>query len=172
MRLLMFVPLLLASGCGGEEEKAKAPAPARLEAGQWETTLEVASSRTREPGEPLIDMPRGTRTTAGACLAAGEERPPVAFYVGSPFECDYRDYRMRNGRLTVALTCRHPAVDAPFDIHVLGRTTTGNEFQGDMQFATASVGAADVLIASRVTARRTGACTPPAQGEGNQTKGS
>ena len=172
MRLLVLVPLAALAACGGEgEQKAKAPPrPQAMQAGQWESTLEVTNFRRTDEGRPRLNMPNGTRATGAACLGeADTARPPMELFTGSGFEnCSWGDnYYMRNGRLVSSGTCRRDGVG---EVEVtVSADFTETSFEGTAEFVTRLPTDGDVFIGARVQGRRSGACTPAAA-DGNRSQ--
>jgi hypothetical protein len=172
MRLLMLVPLAALAACGGEpEQKAKAKAgPAVMPAGQWESTLEVTNFRRTDEGEPKLNMPNGTRATGAGCVPGGADaRPPLELFVGPDFEnCAWSaNFYQRNGRLVSSGTCRRPGVGEVEVTISADFTETG--YSGTAEMLTRLVSDGDVQLGARIEGRRTGQCTPEAEG-GNQAK--
>jgi hypothetical protein len=170
MRLLMLVPLAALAACGGEEPKAKAPPRAQaLQAGQWQSTLEVTNFRRTDEGRPRLNMPNGTRASGNACIGGGADaRPPVELFVGPDFErCSWAEnYYMRNGRLVSSATCRRAGVG---EVEVtISADFTETSYEGTAEFVTRLVTDGDVFIGARVEGRRTGECGAAAEG-GNQS---
>ena len=174
MRLFMLVPLAALAGCGGEgEQKAKAPPRAQaLQAGQWESTLEVINFRKTDEGpRARLNMPNGTRATGAACVGGGEgARPPLELFVGPDFEsCRWADnFYMRNGRLVASGTCRRDGVgEVEMTISV---DFTEASYRGTAEMVTRLPTDGDVFIGARTEGRRTGECAAGAEG-GNQANG-
>lgn len=172
MRLLMLIPIAALAACGGDEPKAKAPERVQaLQAGQWQSTLEVTNFRRADEGQPKLNMPNGTRVTGAACIRASDAaRPPAELFVGSDLEdCRWADnFYMRNGRLVSSGTCRRDGV-GEVEITV-SADFTADSYRGTAEFVTRLVTDGDVTVASRIEGRRTGECTPEAAGAGNNTQ--
>lgn len=171
MRLLLLVPLAALAACGGEEPKAKEKArPQALQAGQWESTLEVHNFRQTDQGRPRLNMPNGTRAEGNACVGGGAgARPPLELFVGPDFEdCSWgENFYMRNGRLVSSGLCRRDGVG---QVEVtISADFTETSYEGTAEFVTRLVTDGDVFIGSRVRGRRTGECSAEAEG-GNQAK--
>jgi hypothetical protein len=174
MRLLVLVPLAALAACGGEgEQKAKAAPPVQaLQAGQWEMTYEVSNFRQADEGRPRLNMPVGTRGSAAACVGESETtRPPMGVFAGSEFEnCEWgENYYMRNGRLVSSGLCRRDGVG---QVEVtISADFTATTFQGTAEMLTRLPTDGDVVLATRINGRRTGACTAAAaDGNRSQTK--
>jgi uncharacterized protein DUF3617 len=164
MRALASIALLLAAGCGGAPAENKAEAiPAALAPGQWELTAEVTGYSQTAEGRPKIDTPAGSRTTASLCVAEGRQIP-AAYFGGEGYRCRYGDYYARNGRLNVTLMCRRDGLTGDVTMTAEGSFQAASaEFRRTARTTQPADGG--VTVASRVTARRTGECTPDA-GEG------
>ncbi|HYG29630.1 MAG TPA: DUF3617 family protein [Allosphingosinicella sp.] len=162
MKLMVLVPLAALAACGGEtEQKAKAqPRAQAMEAGQWQMSYEVTNFRRADEGQPRLNMPQGTRGTAEACIGqADTQRPPMALFAGSEFEdCNWgENFYMRNGRLVSSGLCRRDGVG---QVEVtISADFTGTTFNGTAEMLTRLVTDGDVILASRIEGRRTGACT-------------
>jgi hypothetical protein len=171
MRLLWLVPLAALAACGGEEPKAKEKArPQALQAGQWESTLEVHNFRQTDQGRPRLNMPNGTRANASVCVGGGAgARPPLELFVGPDFEgCSWgENFYMRNGRLVSSGLCQRDGVG---QVEVtISADFTETSYEGTAEFVTRLVTDGDVFIGSRIQGRRTGECTTGPEG-GNQAK--
>ena len=169
---LAVIGMLLALGACGEESapKPKAPPPAAaVQPGQWESTLQVTNMRALDQGRPKLDMPVGTRVESQTCLAQADvARPSPELFVGGDFDCEYTNFYMRNGRINGQMVCRHPRVPGGDVGAVVDGSFTETGFEGIVHFSTALVSDGDVSIATRMTGRRTGDCTPGAESEGNK----
>lgn len=159
-----------ACGGGGEENKAKGPAAKAMEAGQWQSTLEVANFRqTDQAPRPLLNMPVGTRAEGAACVGEAEtRRPPPQLFVGPDFEdCEWgTNFYMGNGRLNAPMTCQREGVgEVEVTVNV---AFTGDSYEGSVDMLTRLAAEGDVLLSARAQGRRTGAqCAPAADGAGN-----
>ncbi len=172
MRQLLLVPVAAPAACGGEpEQKAKAPGAAQaMQAGQWQSTLEVTNFRRADPGEPRLDMPVGTRTSGGACIGPDQGAdPPPELFAGSDFEqCRWAEnFYMRRGRLVSGMTCQRDGVGEVEVTVNVDFTATG--FEGTAEMPTRLPTDGDVVLAARISGSRTGECTPEAE-TGNQAQ--
>jgi hypothetical protein len=169
MRALASIALLLAAGCGAAPENKAEPVAAALAPGQWELAAEVTGYRQTAPGEPKIDTPAGSRTTASLCVAEGHQIP-AEFFGGEGYRCRYGDYYARNGRLNVVLTCRRDGLTGDVTMTAEGSFQAGSaEFRRNAR--TTQPGDGGVTVDGRVTARRTGECRPDAAGAESNTQG-
>lgn len=169
MRLLILVPLAALAACGGEAEKKAETRAAHIDAGQWQTDFEITTLTARDEGPAKITTPVGTRTSGATCVTAeNATRPPPTLLVGAPFECEYQDFYMRNGRINLSMQCRHPDFRERVGVTAVGDfTATG--YQATVQYTTREAGPGDVVVVTRATGRRTGAaCAPAAEPAGNE----
>lgn len=173
MRLLMLLPIAALAACGGEAETNKsAERAANIDAGQWQTEFEVTTYTRRDEGTPKIDTPVGTRSSSATCVSAADAtRPPTTLFAGEPFDCEYQDFLMRNGRINLTMQCRHPRLSERVGVAVVG-SFTATEFDAKVQYSTREPGPGDIVVVTQANGRRTGeACTAPAAGEGNASAG-
>ena len=172
MRLFAIVPLAALAACGGGgEPKQEAPAAAEaVEAGQWQSTVEVTNFRQADAGRPRLNLPVGTRLEGGACVTpADASRPPPQLFVGEGFEnCRWGDnFYLSAGRLVSSMTCQRDGVgQVEVTVNV---DFTADSYQGTVEMLTRLVSDGDVVIAARGQGRRTGACTADSQA-GKQTE--
>ena len=172
MRHLLLVTVAALAACGGgAEQKEKAPEAAQaMQAGQWQSTLEVTNFRRADPGEPRLDMPVGTRASGSACVGADQgANPPPELFAGSDFEqCRWGDsFYMRRGRLVSGMTCRRDGVgEVEVTVNV---DFTATRFEGTAEMLTRLPSDGDVVLAARISGSRTGECTPEPEG-GNQAQ--
>lgn len=170
MRYLCLVPVLALAACGGQSEnKAKAGAQT-LEAGQYEVTAVVTQFRQADEGEPKINMPKDSRTTRSVCLPPGGALPPDLFADEGMTCQDVSASYARNGVLNVGLRCSKPGLSGDIAYSVNG-SFEAQSFRADRQMTTTLTTDGDVVVASRVEGRRTGACTPAAAPAGNAQGG-
>jgi hypothetical protein len=166
MRLFALTPLLVLAACseGAEapkQEETKAPA-AELSAGQWEVTSEVTGLTKRDAGPPAIKAAEGDKTTAGSCVAEADvKKPQPGLFVGKDYDCSYRDIYMSSGRINATLSCQRPGLPGSIAILVNG-SYTADTFEGTSILESSLTSAGDVKIESKLTGKRTGACTAEA----------
>ena len=98
------------------EEVAAELARVKIAPGQWEATTEILSVKGPLPEEMMKQM-RGQKTSVANCITPEQAARPSANFLAAQqdSECTYRDFSMRNGRLTGSMTC------------------TGGQFPGEMQ---------------------------------------
>lgn len=171
MRALAWIPFVLIAGCGeGPAENEAEPAAAALAPGQWELASEVSSFRQADQGRPAIDTPAGTRGTASSCVAPGHQLP-TEFFAGEGYRCNYGTYYVRNGRVNVTMMCTREGLEGSITMAAEGTFQAGGvEFRRSL--TTSLPGDGDVAIETRVTGRRTGACTPaPDEDAGDNKQG-
>jgi len=170
---LATLPALVA--CGDEQPKAKAKAPAAqaMEAGQWQSTLEVTNFRRADEGQPKLNMPVGTRAEGAGCIGAGDTtRPPPQLFVPSDFQnCSWGDnFYMHGGRLVGSAVCNRRGVG---QIEVTVNVSfTGQSYDGTVEMLTRLTSDGDVVLAARAQGRRSGAQCAPSGGAagGNQSQ--
>lgn len=158
------VSLAALAACGGEEQKAKAPKAAAakaLDAGQWQSRLEVTAFRKADEGRPRINMPVGTKADAGTCITAeNATRPPPVLFLGPEYEdCAWgSDFYMRGGRIMGSMICQRDGVgEVPAMINV---NYTATSFEGEIDIVTRLPTDGDVVIHGTLQGSRTAAaCT-------------
>ena len=170
MRWIACMPLLFAAACGGGDagqNKAGTATAANVAAGQWELTSEVTTFHTVDQGSPQLNTPVGTRATETVCVGAGQ--PPAALFAGAGFACRYDSYYGRHGRVNATMMCSREGLNGRIPITADGQFGA-DSLEYTRELRTSLAGSGDVQITSHVTGRRTGDCTPGAEG-GNQSAG-
>lgn len=163
MRALLLLTLTALAACseGAEQPKQKAaPAAQQLDAGQWEVTTEVTNVKEADAGPPAIRAKAGDKTTDTACIAEGQgKQPPPALFMGARGgTCDYRNNYMSNGRMNASIACKRPGLSGDILTSLDGKYTA-DSFEGTLDTTTYLSTSGDVAIQSKVSGRRTGACT-------------
>ena len=163
MRFIALTPLLILAACseGEAPQKAETEAPAatQLGAGQWEMTSEVTDVTQRDNSPPAIKSPEGSKTTTSTCVAeADAKKPQPALLAPEGFDCTYRDIYMGSGRINATFACKSAGLSGNIATVVNG-SYTADTFEGTSVTETQLSGAGDVRIQSKLTGRRTGACT-------------
>jgi len=163
MRALLLLSLIALAACseGAEQPKQKAaPAAQQLSAGQWEVTSEVTGFKEADAGPPAIRAKAGDKTTSTACIAEGEgKQPPPALFMGDKSgTCDYRNSYFSNGRMNASISCKRPGLAGDVLTSLDGKYTA-DSFEGTLDTTTYLSTSGDVAIQSKVSGRRTGACT-------------
>ncbi len=159
MRSLLMVPvcLLAACGSGGEEKKAAAAVAATMEAGQWETSLELTSIRSTDKTEPALKAAVGDKETGSACIAAGQEAtPPGELFAGPGHTCQTQNSYIRNGRINMSLKCSRPGITGDI-MHTVQGSYTGTTFEGKVDTITYLPGQGDFEMSRKMTGRKTAA---------------
>lgn len=171
MRALILTALVwVLAGCGEAPAEKKTERAAAIEPGQWELASEVTGFRQTDRGRPSINTPVATRTTASVCVGAGSELP-TAFFAGEGYRCAYGtgSYYVHGGRINLTMTCSREGLTGNIAMSVEGTFQSGSaEFRRNLRTILVSEG--DVEIDSRVTARRTGDCTPGTEGSEGRNK--
>jgi hypothetical protein len=169
MRALALIPFLFVAGCGeAPTENRAAPAAAALAPGQWELAAEVTSFRKAGAGNAGADTPVGTRATQSLCVAAGHELQ-TAFFAGDGYRCSYGIYYVRNGRVNLTLRCTREGLDGTITMAAEG-TFQADSVEFRRNSNTSLTAGGTVAAEARVTGRRTGACTPDADGDETRNK--
>jgi hypothetical protein len=168
MRYWTLLPLCLAACSGGDDagkEKAQGPAADTVEAGQWETSAEVTSFRSKDPATPAVKAAVGDKATGSACVAKGEEaKPDPALFAGDGYQCTYKSSYIRKGRLNASLRCKRDGITGDILMTVLG-TYTGTTFEGTVDTITylPAENDGDFEMSRKIGGRKTGdVCQAPA----------
>jgi Protein of unknown function (DUF3617) len=171
LAILGLAALASCSGDGGEEQKqAEAPAAApasALEPGQWEVTMEVTDSRRGAQSSVLItgnEKPMPTippKSTTSLCVGQeqAQEPPPGLLAVGRD-GCKYSNFYMSRGRMVASLSCPQP--DGQMSMSVDGEYAA-DSFQATGDTTIGIYGTGSLIIKSKLTGRRTGACEAAAK---------
>ena len=163
MRATMLLPLLMLAACSGEKqapEKAEHdPAAEHIGAGQWEVTTEVTKVTQRDKGTPALKMPQGTKMVTSSCVSEADvKQPPAAMFVPEGFDCEYRDSYMSGGRINLTLQCTREGLSGDIPIAINGNYTA-ETLEATATAETRLSGEGDVKMDTKITGRRTGACT-------------
>jgi hypothetical protein len=164
MRYLTILPLCLVAACSDDAgEKQAADAPATIQAGQWETSLEVTGFRSTDRATPALKAAAGDKSTAQSCVEEGDtKKPEPELFVGPGYECDYKDSYIRGGRINATLKCERKALKGDIMMTVDG-SYSGDSFQGIVTATSFLPGDGDFAMTSKVSGRRTApACAPAA----------
>ena len=162
MRALLLLSLTALAACSeAEQPKQEAPAPAaQLAAGQWEVTSEVTRFKESDAGPPAIRAKAGDKTTDTACIAEGQgKQPPPALFLGAKSgTCEYRNSYLSGGRMNASIACKRPGLSGDV-LTSLDGNYTADSFEGTLDTSTYLSTNGDVAIGSKISGRRTGACT-------------
>ena len=158
--LFILSACLLATACGGgEEKKADVAQAATMEAGQWETALEVTGIRSTDKTTPALKAKAGDKETGGACIGAGSEgKPPAELFAGPDYKCTTQTSFIRNGRISASLKCSRPGISGDI-MHSVDGSYTGTTFEGSVSTITYLPGAGDFEMSRKITGRKTGAAS-------------
>lgn len=174
MRSLLIVPVCLLAACsdgGGEEKKAETTPAATMEAGQWETAMEVRSIRSTDKTEPALKAAAGDKETGTACIPAGSEAtPPGALFAGPGYQCQTQNSYIRNGRINMSLKCSRPGISGDI-MQTVQASYTGTSFEGTVDTLTYLPGRGDFEMNRTITGRKTGATCAAAPDAGLQASG-
>ena len=107
------------------------------------------------------------RATTSVCVGGGAQAPTELF-TEAGYECSGGNYYARNGRLNVSLLCRRSGLEGNIPVMVDGAFTADTlDYTRNLRSVLVTDG--DVTIDSHVTGRRTGPCTPAADGAGGNS---
>lgn len=162
MRYLGFVPLAALAACGGgAANETKAAAPDTLRAGLYEVTAEATQFRQSDQGEAALNMATGWREVRAVCIG---DTSPADLFAADGLDCrsGSSDY-MRGGTISSTYRCTLDGREGEAALTVSG-TFTEDGFEVTRNLRTAFSGQGDVVADARLTGRRTGDCTPGAEG--------
>jgi hypothetical protein len=166
MRALIVVPLCLMAACSGGEEKKAEVVVDTMRAGQWETTVDVASFRSTDKATPALKAAAGDKSTVLACIEEGDaKKPKPELFAGEGYECDYKSSYIRKGRINASLECKRDALKGQIMMTVQGKYTA-DSFEATVDTLSYLPGEGDFEMSSKITGRRTGD-TCAAEGEGD-----
>jgi hypothetical protein len=147
------------------DEVASELAGVQIEPGLWESSAEIIE--VEAPGMPLevVAQRKGPRGSSRSCITAEQAQRPDANFLAAQQEsdCTYRDFSMRDGRMSGTMTCTGGAGEGEMQMQMEGEygprsydmtMTMAGEGMGDGQQMTMRV---------RTQARRIGDC----DGEGD-----
>jgi hypothetical protein len=167
MRAFTFVPLLVLAACsegGGGDQKKVEEAPATMEAGQWETSFELASIRSVDKTTPAVKGAMGDKESGKSCIAeADRSAPPTALFSGQGYDCSYKSSYIKNGRISASLDCKRAGVSGQFLMSVSGNYTR-DSFEGTVGTTTYLPGEGDFEMNRKISGRRSGPTCAPAGG--------
>jgi hypothetical protein len=176
-RSIAALPLLiLAAACNGpssdsvvltnaspEEvaQKAGAVAPARLQPGQWETTVEIA--QVDMPGMPAAvrDQMKSSTTqkqSVTTCITPEQAAKPQADVLAGNTggRCTYRNYAMAGGKIDATLVCAGPGNGET--VQTISGTFTETAFSVTSDLKTAGGPGETMSMKSKTSGRRIGEC--------------
>ena len=155
--ILMAGTLILAGcGSGGGDAPAKAAIAAKLAAGLYEVTAEVASLTSTDKTKPATKLKQGDTVVAKACVAADGE-PDAALVSEAGDKCTIPSSYARNGRMSVQLVCQRDGDGGNVMITMDGKFTADG-FDGAAQSETQFIGTGDYKMTRKLTAKRVGDC--------------
>ena len=160
--LMLMAGTLLLAGCGsgGGDAPAKTETAAKLGAGLYEVTAEVAKLTSTDKTTPATKLKQGDKVAAKACVAA-DGTPDAALVGEAGDKCSMPSSYVRNGRMSVQLACRRAGDSGGVMVTMDGKFTADG-FNGAAQSETQFVGQGDYKMTRNLTAKRIGDC--PAAG--------
>lgn len=155
---------LAACGGGKEEQPAAAEeAPATLAAGLYELSAEVTQLASTDNSTPATKLRQGDKIVTKACVAAdGKPAPELLAEAGD--KCEQKSGYIRNGRMTVELSCRREGENGSV-MPAMNGSFTKDGFQGEVVSLTYFVENGDYRMIRKVTAKRIGDCPPEGTAE-------
>lgn len=164
MRGLALLGLAVLAACdsGAEAPKAGPKATATgLSPGQWVTLTEVTDISVKDGEKSAVPVEKGAKSEISTCVAAADAaRTAPAVLAGDlPGKCSYQNLYMRAGRVNASLSCTREGISGQL-LPTIDGTFTADSFEGNMTLTTYISGSGDAEIKGKVTARRTGECTP------------
>jgi hypothetical protein len=169
LRKLLLVPLFLLAACGdpaaeqAARDKAAAAEAAKklqLTPGQWESTLEVTKVTAQDKApKPAFAVKAGDKSTSTSCVTKTQAKdPPPALLAGSnAYQCKTGAMYMSGGTLGGTLECTRRGVSGMINMNVDG-AYKADSLEATHKITTYLPGPGDVVVDSKLTARRTGEC--------------
>jgi len=150
---------ILVSACSEDApvEQQEAAATA-LAGGQYEATWKVTSIRSVDRTTPLTNLKQDAAGTTLACVAADGTIDPALFAEDGD-TCTIADPYMRNGRMSLSLTCERKGSGGQVRQSVSG-TFKKDSLDGEVSTTTYLSGAGDYAMTRTMTAKRVGECPP------------
>lgn len=156
MMLMAGTMLLGGCGSGGGDAPAKTAAAAKLGAGLYEVTAEVASLTSTDKTTPATKLKQGDAVVAKACVAA-DGAPDAALVGEAGDKCTVPSSYARNGRMSVQLVCQRAGDGGNVMVTMDGKFTADG-FDGAAQTETQFIGTGDYRMTRKLTAKRVGDC--------------
>lgn len=156
---MVMAGYVLLAGCGsggGGEAPVKEAVAATLGAGLYEVTAEVKALASTDKTTPATKLKLGDKVAAKACVAAnGVPEPALLAEAGDP--CTPQASYIRNGRMSLQLTCRRAGDNGNVLVTVDGKFTADG-FTGQAETITQFYGKGDYKLSRTLTAKRVGDC--------------
>src|SRR5687768_12075426 len=157
--------LAVAACGGGEQDKAAEEVPATLAAGLYELNAEVTQLASTDNSTPATKLKQGDKVVTRACVAAnGRPAPELLAEAGD--KCEQNSGYIRNGRMTIELSCRREGENGSV-MPAMNGNFTKDAFEGEITSLTYFVENGDYRMTRKVTAKRIGDC--PAQAPAEKT---
>jgi hypothetical protein len=172
MRKLMIAAsaAVLASGCSDgapQQNNAAAEAPSTLAPGQYQASWTVTQLRSVDKTTPATNLKEKATGTSTACVGADGAIDPKLFAEDGD-ECKIGNSYMRNGRISMDVTCTRKGAPGEIRQSITG-SYTAQGLEAEASTTTYLSGPGDYAMVRTFTAKRAGECPPPvAEGaEGN-----
>jgi hypothetical protein len=157
--------LAVAACGGGEQDKAAEEVPATLAAGLYELNAEVTQLASTDNSTPATKLKQGDKLVTRACVGAdGKPAPELLAEAGD--KCEQNSGYIRNGRMTIELSCRREGENGSV-MPAMNGNFTKDAFEGEITSLTYFVENGDYRMTRKVTAKRIGDC--PAQAPAEKT---
>lgn len=158
-KMIIAAGALLLGGCGGGgDAPAKTEKAAKLGAGLYEVTADVAGLASTDKTAPATKLKQGDKVAIKACVSA--DGVPDTALLGEPGDaCTSPSSYVRNGRMSVQLVCKRAGDNGSIMVTTDGNFTADG-FEGQAQSETQFVGDGDYKMTRKLTARRVGDCPP------------
>lgn len=160
MRVVMgLAGAIMLAGCGGSDgggAPAKAEIAAKLGAGLYEVTADVASLTSTDKSTPATKVKQGDKIAVKACVGPDGKLDP-ALLAEAGDTCTSPSSYARNGRLSVQLACTRAGENGGVMVTTDGKFTA-DTFEGQAQSETQFYGDGDYKMTRKLTAKRVGDC--------------
>jgi hypothetical protein len=149
--------IVLLAGCGETEApKAEEAAATKLEAGLYETSGEVTALTSADKTTPATKLKLGPAPATKGCIG-DDGKVDLALFAEAGDKCTPQTSYIRNGRMSVQLTCARAANAGTILITMDGKFTK-DSFEGVSQTGTQFYGPGDYKLSRKIVAKRTGSC--------------
>ena len=155
--MIMMAGAMLLAGCGsGGEAPAKQEIAAKLGAGLYEVTAEVASLVSTDKTTPATKLKLGDKVNVRACVCADGAPDPVLLAEAGD-TCKSNSSYVRKGRMSLQLGCSRAGDNGNVMVAVDGKITADG-FDSTATTLTQFYGQGDYKMTRKLTAKRVGDC--------------